>query len=97
MEEKILEILSNSYDECTTFDNEGNILGGKLEFNQDMASEKISQLFKDFINWLAFDGLEIFPMTGKTGDNEVVWFDAADGENTLEEVYQYWIINIKNG
>ena len=48
------------------------------------------------IKWLAFDGLEIFPITGKIGDNEIIWFDAADGENTIEEVYDYWLKNVKD-
>ena len=50
---------------------------------------------KEFVEWIAFDGLEMFPMTGKTGDNEITWFDLQDGENTLTDVYEYWLTEIK--
>ena len=34
----------------------------------------------EFIEWIAFDGLEMFPMTGKDGDGKIRWFDLQDGE-----------------
>ncbi|HLD89409.1 MAG TPA: hypothetical protein VI911_00055 [Patescibacteria group bacterium] len=50
----------------------------------------------EFIEWIAFDGLEMFPMTGKDGDGKIRWFDLQDGENPLEDVYGYWLTEIKD-
>jgi len=66
----------------------------KLEIAKEI-NDITRKHYLDFVKWLSFDGLEIFIMTGKTGDNEITWFDAQNGEYTLEEVYNYWLENGK--
>ena len=90
-----MTLFRNDYSQCCTI-----FLLNKFEkFEvrwQKLKKKRVNrQNYLDFVKWLSFDGLEIFIMTGKTGDNEITWFDAQNGEYTLEEVYNYWLENGK--
>jgi len=51
MKDVLLKIMDSCYDEETTIDSEGNIIGGKITLNKEKLATEIADMVKAFDEW----------------------------------------------
>jgi len=51
MKDVLLKIMDSCYDEETTIDSEGNIIGGKITLNKEKLATEIADMAKAFDEW----------------------------------------------
>ena len=90
MEEKILEIIQKNYDEFT----------GTIEA-EIVSSSEIASHFREFIEWIGFS-IKSTKYSGNLFYREIsnTWFYSKTftiepKEYTLDELYNYWIKEVK--
>jgi hypothetical protein len=93
MEEQILKILLKNI----TVDIPKNIPYFPTALNGVHESKKeITSHVMEFIEWFMWQDEIACEGCAKNNKNELIFFDDDATERTLEEVYLYWLNNIKN-
>jgi len=82
MKDVLLKIAESCYDEETTIDDEGNIEGGRLTFNEDKFITEITDMVNNFIHYLL------------TETNYPLLFAEISKEKTNEH-FIYWNENLR--
>ena len=85
MEEQILKIIVKHYD-----------IFGKEPFPMATTAKEITSHVMEFIEWLMWNDDEKFTQGCIKDEKGLRAVDDDNNEWTLDELYQYWLNNIKN-